>query len=200
MGAFRMEQARRLRRWAQMLRDKADDPDVYQISLLHTIEKKPGRPPQKKYCAYGLMELAAHPEGTPHDEIWVQSGAGGAGVVVYAATRGTSEQYPASETVEEMGLYPECNPFAMKELELGEDELPAEIRDKSATDLVFMPIDEIADHETILRRGKGVASLDGRTYVHLAAVSDAGQKHWPDIAAFAERRAAEIEAEARQAG
>ena len=179
MGAFRMEQARRLRRWAQMLRDKADDPDVYQKSLLHTIEKKPDLPPQEKYCAYGLMEPASHPEGTPHDEIWVHSGAGGAGVAVYTATRGTSEHYPASETVEEMGLYPECNPFAMKELELEEKELPDEIRDKSATDLVFMPIDKIADQAAILSRSKGVTDLDGQTYVHLATVSDAGQKHWP---------------------
>ena len=43
MGASRMEQARRLRRWARLLRQKANDPDAYQISLLHTIEKKPGR-------------------------------------------------------------------------------------------------------------------------------------------------------------
>ena len=198
MGAFRMEQARRLRRWAQMLRDKADDPDVYQISLLHTVEKKPDLPPQEKYCAYGLMELANRPEGTPHNEIWVQSGTVGAGLAVYSATRGTNEHYPASETVEEMGLYPECNPFAMKELELGEDEPPDEIRDNSAPDLVFMPIDKIADHAAILGRGKGLVDLDGQTYVHLATVSDAGQKHWPDIAAFAEQRADEIEAEAQQ--
>ena len=199
MSASRTEKAQRLRRWARLLREKADDPDAYQKSLLHTIELTPGRPPRERHCAYGLMELAAYPEGTPHDEIWVQSGTVGAGVAVYSATRGTSEHYPASETVEEMGLYPECNPFAIKELELGEDEPPAEIQDNSAPDLVFIPIDEIADHEIILRRGKGVTDLDGRTYVHLAAVSDAGQKHWLDIAAFAERRAAEIEEEARQA-
>ena len=198
MSASRMEQAGRLRRWARLLRQKANDPDAYQKSLLHTIEKKPDLPPQEKYCAYGLMELANRPEGTPHDEIWVQSGAGDDSVAVYTATRGTSEHYPAYETVEEMGLYPECNPFAMKELELEENELPAEFRDNSAPDLVFMPIDEIADHAAILGRGKGVADLDRRTYVHLAAVSDAGQKHWPDIASFAERRAAEIEEEARQ--
>ena len=198
MSASRTEQARRLRRWARLLREKADDPDAYQKSLLHTIEKKPGRPPQEKYCAYGLMEPANRPEGTPHDEIWVQTGTGHDGVAVYTATRGTSEHYPAPETVQEMGLYPECNPFAMKELELGEDEPPDAIRDNSAPDLVFMPIDKIADHAAILGRGKGLVDLDGQTYVHLATVSDAGQKHWPDIAAFAERRAAEIEAEARQ--
>ena len=61
-----------------------------------------------------------------------------------------------------------------------------------------MPIDKIADHAAILDRGKGLADMDGQTSVHLATVSDAGQKHWPDIAAFAERRADEIEAENRQ--
>ena len=198
MSASRTEQAQRLRRWARLLREKADDPGAYQKALLHTIEQTPGRPPRERHCAYGLMELAAYPEGTPHNEIWVQSGTVGAGLAVYSATRGTNEHYPASETVEEMGLYPECNPFAMKELELGEDEPPDEIRDNSAPDLVFMPIDKIADHAAILGRGKGLVDLDGQTYVHLATVSDAGQKHWPDIAAFAEQRADEIEAEAQQ--
>ena len=177
MSASRMEQARRLRRWARLLKEKADDPGVYQKSLLHTIEKKPDLPPQEKYCAYGLMELATHLEGTPHDEIWFQSGTGDASVAVYSATRGTGEHYPAPETVEEMGLYPECNPFAMKELEPGENEPPAEIRDNSAPDLVFMPIDKIADHAVILGGGKGLAVQVGQTYVHLATVSDAGQKH-----------------------
>ena len=45
MNEIRLKRANGLRRWAQMLRDKAEDPDVYQKSLLHTIETRPGQPP-----------------------------------------------------------------------------------------------------------------------------------------------------------
>ena len=68
------------------------------------------------------MELAVHPEGTPHNEIWDQSSTKEADIVVYTTTRGTSDYYPAPKTVEEIGPYFECNPFAMKGQELGKNE------------------------------------------------------------------------------
>ena len=98
------------------------------------------------------MELTVHSEGTPHNEIWDQSGTKDPDIAVYTATREISEHYHALETVEEMGHYPKCNPFTMKKLELGNDELPTEIGDNSVPYRVFMLIDKIADHATHTRQ------------------------------------------------
>ena len=196
MNEIRLKRANGLRRWAQMLRDKAEDPDVYQKSLLHTIETRPGQPPQERYCASGLMEVAAHPEGTPHEEIWEQTDDEGEYKAVYSPKWNGSETAPDAETVSSLGLWPECNPFALREMEQGDNPDPA-LQQHSFPDMVFIPLDQIEDPAAILERDKGLADLDDDIYVFLGAVSDAGQKHWLDIAAFAERRADEIEAEPR---
>ena len=102
------------------------------------------------------------------------------------------------ETIDALGLWPDCNPFAMRELEQGEENADPALQQFSSPDLVFIPLDRIADPTRILERDMGLADLDGDIYVYLGAVSDAGQGHWLDIAVFAEHRADEIEAEARQ--
>ena len=193
MSEYRKEQARKLRRWAGMLRDRAERQEGYQKSLMHTIEIRPDGRRQERYCAYGLAEAAAQPAERPHDEIWEQSGARDGGrTLVFTPGRGTSEHYPAPETLEELGIYPDWNPFAMKELANGED---PDGSGREAPDLVYLPAARLSRREEVLERGKGIESLDGVTYVHLSSVSDAGLEHWPDIAAFAEMRAAELEAE-----
>ena len=52
MTATATEQAQRLRRWASLLRQHAANPASYRKSLLHTIEQRPGEPPQEQYCAW----------------------------------------------------------------------------------------------------------------------------------------------------
>ena len=200
MNEYHLERANRLRRWARLLREKADDPNAYQKSLLHTIETRPGQPPQERYCAAGLMEIAAYPEGTPHAEIWEQTDSEGDHIAIYSPKGNGSETSSNMETLDSLGLWPECNPFAMRELEQGEENADPALQQFSSPDLVFIPLDRIPDPTRILERDTGLADLDDNIYVYLGAVSDAGQQHWLDIAAFAEHRAGEIEAEARQPG
>ena len=154
MNEIRLKRAIGLRRWAQMLRDKAEDPGVYQKSLLHTIETMPGQPPQERYCASGLLEVAAHPEGTPHEEIWEQTDDEGEYKAVYSPKWNGSETAPDAETVFSLGLWPECNPFALREMEQGDNPDPA-LQQHSFPDMVFIPLDQIEDPAAILERDKG---------------------------------------------
>ena len=168
------EQARRLRRWARLLRDNADNPEVYRKSLLHTIERRPGEPPQERYCALGLMIQAAHPENTPHDLIWEQTDTLEDGAVaVYSERNSSLEQHAEAETVELMGLYPEGNPFAMTEL----PENDPTLQQWDAPDLAFVPMSMIPDPEEILEYDRGLAQLNNDIYITLASLSDAGQQH-----------------------
>lgn len=190
------EPARRLRRWATLLREHAANPAIYRKSLLHTIENRPGQPPQERYCAVGLMIRASYPEGTPHDEIWIQTGNDGDHIAIYSETGSELEHYPEPETVEKMGFPPESNPFALKEI--GQEHPDPSLQQWSAPDLVFMPIEMFQEPDEILNLERGVAELDGQVFTLIFSASDAGQKYWPDIAAYAEQRAAQLEAQAGQ--
>ena len=63
-------------------------------------------------------------------------------------------------------------------------------------DLAFVPLSMIPVAEEIMKRDQGLAGLNNEIFVTLEALSDAGQKHWPVIAAFAEQRAAALDEEA----
>ena len=110
MTEDQLEQARRLRRWAALLREHAANPAIYQKFLLHTIETRPGQPPQERYCAVGLMISASYPEGTPHDEIWTHTGNDGDHIAIYSETGSEQEHYPEQETVEKMGFPRKATP------------------------------------------------------------------------------------------
>ena len=59
-----------------------------------------------------------------------------------------------------------------------------------------MPIEMFHEPGEILNLDKCVAELDGQVFALIFSASDAGQKYWPDIAAYAELRAAELETQA----
>ena len=142
------------------------------------------------------MIRAAYPEGTPHDEIWTHTGNDGDHIAIYSENGSDLEHYPEPETVEKMGFPPESNPFALKEIEPGDPD--PSLQQWSAPDLVFMPIEMFQEPDEILNLDKGVAELDGQVYALMFSASDAGQKYWPDIAAYAEQRAAELETQAAE--
>ena len=189
MSEHRKEQAARLRRWAALLREKTEQGEGYRKALMHVVSAGPDGREIAGYCAYGLAEVAVKPADAPHEAIWELAEIRPNGEKVYMSLRGTSEHYPAPETLEELGLYPECNPFAMRELSRDEEDHSG----RAAPDLALIPVDRLSRPEPLLQRGKGIEELDGRQYIHLATLSDAGQEYWLDIADFAERRAAELE-------
>lgn len=184
-----------LRKWARLCREYAAKPECYVETYLHTIKNE-----QERYCAAGLAIPAMYPDDTPHDEMWEEYTVEDDGTEIYQEKddmTGT-EATLGAETVQSMGLWPEFNPFADRvdrNLETGSHPDP-ELAQYSHPDQVWFPISEIQESDAIYHRGKGMAELDGVTYVSLYSLSDTGQQYWPDIARFLERHADLLEAEA----
>ena len=187
-------QARRihdLRKWARLCREYAAQPEYYVETYLHTIEAG-----QERYCAAGLAIPAMHEDGTPHDAMWeVQNTEGLATIYQEADGLNGTETTLSAETVLSFGLYPDCNPFADLILDQGDNPDP-ELEQYSFPDQVWFPISEVRNPDPIFHRGKGIAELDGITYVSLYSLSDTGQRYWPDIARFLEQHADRLEADA----
>lgn len=190
MPAYAELRIQRLRKWARLNRELAANPDAYVKTYLHTI-----RNGQERYCSAGLAIPAMPPDNTPHEEMWeVHDEQDNTTIYQEKDDLTGTETTLGAETVQALGLWPECNPFADRELEQGDHPDP-ELQKYSAPDQVWFPINEVQNPDQIYHNGKGMAELDGVLYVSLYTLSDTNQKYWLDIAGFLERHADLLERE-----
>ena len=186
------ESAGLCRKWARRIRRDSADPESCERGRLHTRQILPEGGSLYRYCAYGYAVEAASGE-TGNDNAWERAGSEDIEDRLVYADAGLAVSRPNSETLDCFALWPVHNPAAL--MILAGEEPSRELSGLDGQDHVFIPAAALSAPEEFGAGKPGVIEVEGKLYVELAALSDAGQRFRNDIARFLENHAAWLEAQ-----
>ena len=186
------------RRWAQALDNHSADPRVFISGRLHQRTLMPDGGVLDQYCAAGLAVPALEPDKA-HHELW-EAAAPRAGGVTDFALLGSGEEHTLDpEIVDAYALWPLGNPWDLAHIaDDPTSPMPAEEAAYSGPEKIYAPLDAMEpDNADRLRwqHPGAIGQHQGQEYISITALSDAGQRYWPEIAAFLRRHADRLESE-----